>query len=89
MDRPEKFCAKCKVALVYLLEAPAQNLDNVLDVVLTGSYGEFHDDLGFMVEPWDQSGHLRLHLCHDCGHELCDWLELDVDGWHPCDRDKG
>jgi hypothetical protein len=54
--------------------AVPMNTDNGLVLLFSGSYGEFHDDLG--------SGPHSVDLCHECGHDLADWLGIDVGNWH-------
>lgn len=50
------------------------NTDNGLFLFFSGGYGEFHDDL--------VDGPHEVVLCHECGHDLADFLGLDVAGWH-------
>lgn len=50
------------------------NTDNGLEVSFSGGYGEFHDDLFY--------GPYEFGLCHECAHELAEWLGLDVHNWH-------
>ena len=66
-------CAKCRKAIP---RHPSGNTDNGLHLTFDGGYGEF-------IDSWnpDDTDHY-LSLCHECGHELADWLGIDVRNWH-------
>jgi len=51
------------------------NTDNGLEVHFVGSYGEF-------IDTAFEDGSYRVSLCHDCSHDLADWLGIDVHNWH-------
>jgi hypothetical protein len=51
----------------------SQELVNECNLIFSGGYGSFIDDLGDMP---------TLTVCHECGHELCDWLGVDPRLWH-------
>lgn len=52
---------------------PSQELQNECNLIFVGGYGSFTDDLGEMA---------TLTICHECGHELCDWIGVDPRNWH-------
>lgn len=84
--RPVINCYRCDNAIPYLFHGDnetATNLDNGLVVLLSGGYGEFRDNLGFLGEDdSDIGGAFRAFYCHDCAHELCDWMGVNTDHWH-------
>lgn len=46
---------------------------NEATILFRGGYGSFIDDLGDVPS---------VRLCHECGHELCDWIGIDPRHWH-------
>jgi hypothetical protein len=73
LERPDLTCQKCNKPIPY---DEHWNTDNGLTLYFSGGYGEFHDDLGNKGQPQSTD------LCHECGHDLAEWLGLDVRGWH-------
>jgi len=70
-----KTCTRCGKALREVFpghDCPDQ-LDNALTLVVDGGYGEFIDNLDYLL------GRERrpptFVLCHECGHEFCDWAD--------------
>ena len=57
------------------------NLDNGLLVSLSGGYGEFIDSAF--------TGSYDVVLCHECAHDLADFLGIDVHNWHAHSPDSG
>lgn len=49
-------------------------LDNNLVLELFGGYGMF-------IDPFPR-GSINLCICHECAHELFDFLGLDASFWH-------
>lgn len=55
-------------------------LDNVLLLEIHGGYGMFTDPMNYPRNGYDPES--TILLCHECAHELADWLGLDVHNWH-------
>ncbi len=70
-------CKKCNQPIPISQHGKTQpgiwGTENGLHMFLDGGYGEFMD-------AWD--GQVRVDLCHECAHDLADWLGLDVHNWH-------
>lgn len=47
--------------------------DNECTMMFNGGYGSFIDAMGELP---------TVTICHECGHELCDWLGIDPRLWH-------
>lgn len=52
---------------------PAEELQNEATLIFTGGYGSFIDAFDSMPS---------LLLCHECAHELCEWIGIDPRNWH-------
>ena len=65
-------CRRCG-KVIPLVWPDSPNLDNGLTLQLSGAYGEFIDLI---------DGVLEVLLCHECAHELADWLHFDPRNWH-------
>lgn len=57
----------------------ADELDNECTIMFEGGYGSFID-CAFLDN--GQTGMPTLTICHECAHELAEWLGIDVSGWH-------
>lgn len=70
----QEVCSRCDSPLP---EPEEDGLGNAfaLAVTLDGGYTMFCDP-----EVEDEERHYLL--CHDCGHELCDFLGVDPRDWH-------
>lgn len=53
-----------------------RNTDNGLHLTFDGGYGEFID------APFVNDQEVKYILCHECAHDLCDWLGVDAHNWH-------
>lgn len=62
-------------------EHPDQT-DNDLSLEFHGGYGQFTDCIYDC--PAD-----TIRLCHECAHDLCDWLGLDPSTWHTHSAESG
>lgn len=66
--------------------------DNNLVLKFDGGYGMFCDP-----EPgrWIRGDHRRHDpehtkvLCHECAHDLAEWLDIDVHNWHTHNPNSG
>lgn len=67
-------CSRCDSALPEPVE-DGLGSEFALLVVLDGGYTMFCD-------PDVAEEDRRYVLCHDCGHELCDFLGVDARDWH-------
>lgn len=81
IDSVPSICFKCKKEPPKQFESEYDfQRDNLLEVSFTGAYGMFVDPL---------FSYYLLHLCHECGHDLCDWLGIDPSNWHTHRPDTG
>jgi hypothetical protein len=51
----------------------SEELVNEFNLICSGGYGSFIDDLGDMP---------TVTICHECGHHLCDLIGVDPRLWH-------
>lgn len=77
-------CDRCALPLeqVELAEEGTLQCDNALIVRLSGGYGMFCDPLKVSDDfdpEWDKI------FCHECAHEVCDFLGIDASSWHSHD----
>lgn len=80
-------CDRCDARPDPIFDAGADGslqYDNLLVLRFTGGYGMFCDPDASLTPrpeaPLDPE--LTTVLCHDCGHDLADWLGINVAGWH-------
>lgn len=71
------YCFRCSKDMRY--EAvhgvrDREELSNECTILFAGGYGSFIDCI--------DSKFPTLTICHECGHELADWLGLDPRNWH-------
>ncbi len=74
IQRATRQCQKCKREIplrVWLTNV--DGTDNGLELLFDGGYAEF-------IDAYD--GPERAWLCHECAHDLADWLGMDVRRWH-------
>ena len=62
-------------------ENPYQT-DNELLLEFHGGYGSFTDCL-------DNCPAESMRLCHECAHDLCDFLGIDASNWHTHNPELG
>lgn len=77
-------CGRCHKLLPLQwpeLENPYQT-DNELVIEFHGGYGSFTDCL-------DDCPADSMRLCHECAHDLCDFLDIDPSYWHTHRPDSG
>ncbi|QAU07228.1 hypothetical protein HOV03_gp89 [Gordonia phage Asapag] len=76
-------CASCsrKLKSVFPPEVSATNYEDALEVILSGGWGMFFDNI---------DGDPKVYLCHSCAHVACEalpWLKQVVGPLHgACDR---
>lgn len=46
-----------------------------IKISFSGGYGQF-------IDSYDGPIDFSLNLCHECGHELAEFLDIDVSYWH-------
>lgn len=76
-------CARCERVLPLQTgftaaeAAKYQQFDNNAEVKISfsGGYGQF-------IDSYDGPVDFSLNLCHECGHELAEFLDIDVSYWH-------
>lgn len=71
-------CKKCGKEIPKQPHAPGPYwyTDNGLHLTFDGGYGEFID------APFADDREAKYILCHECAHDLCDWLGVDPRNWH-------
>ena len=73
-------CKKCGKEIPlqhqYLPPDAEPSTDNGLLLIFDGGYGEFID------APFVPKAEWQVQLCHECAHDLCDWLGVDPRNWH-------
>lgn len=67
-------CARCDALLPESEDGLGPK--HALVVRFDGGYGMFCDPDPFAEEDW------AVVLCHDCGHQLTDFLGMNADEWH-------
>lgn len=75
-------CDRCTATLPTMPgfdPSESMQYDNALIVRLNGGYGMFVDD--FDRELGYNPSYDKV-LCHDCAHDLANWLGIDAHNWH-------
>lgn len=67
------YCFRCNKDMRSTAGHLPDETDNECTLMFNGGYGSFIDAMGEMP---------TLTICHECGHELCDWLGVDPRNWH-------
>ena len=60
-------------------EQMANELQNECTLMFVGGYGSFID---CVFLDGGQTGLPTVRICHECAHELSEWLGIDVSSWH-------
>lgn len=72
-------CFRCKKTIPLQWEwevnSDRYQTDNDVTLEFHGGYGQFTDCL-------DDCPAESIRLCHECAHDLCDWLGADPRRWH-------
>ena len=74
IQRATRPCQRCKRNVpLKVWRKEVWGTENGLELTFDGGYGEF-------IDAWE--GPEKVWLCHECAHDLADWLGLDVRRWH-------